>query len=470
MTDIHLLSIAEIGRLYRTRKLSPVELTKTYLARIAALDAKLVSFVLPTPERALADAQRAEADFMRGVDRGPMQGVPYCLKDIVETAGIRTTGQSRLLADHVPTQDATVAARLTAGGAVLLGKNTTWEFAHGGPSWDVFAPPAHNPWNFDHHPAGSSSGSAAAVAAGFAAGTIGSDTGGSIRAPAAACGIAGLKPTYGRVSRKGVLPNCFSHDHVGPLAWRTEDVALMMQVVAGHDPADPGSADVAVPDYMAPLDGHCAGVTVGVPDGWLDEAKTAPETRAAFEAALGVLMQLGAKVVPVTLSSLQTYSDSKRTIAITELFSIHEKTIRERPDLLGASLRYRIQCGALVRAEDYVQAMRMRAVLTAEMQAVLRTVDIVAVPTGEPAGKLEPTPHSWLFTQNSLTTPFNTTGHPALSVCMGLAANGLPQSLQLAGRLFDEALVMRVGDAYEKATPWRDRRPAIAAALETAAA
>jgi aspartyl-tRNA(Asn)/glutamyl-tRNA(Gln) amidotransferase subunit A len=470
MTDVHLQSIAEIGRLYRTRKLSPVELTKIYLARIAALDAKLVSFVLPTPERALADAQHAESDFMRGVDHGPMQGVPYCLKDIVETAGIRTTGQSRLLANHVPKQDATVAAMLNAGGGVLLGKNTTWEFAHGGPSWDVFAPPAHNPWNLDHHPAGSSSGSAAAVAAGFAAGTIGSDTGGSIRGPAAACGIAGLKPTYGRVSRKGVLPNCFSHDHVGPLAWRTEDVALMMKVIAGHDPADPGSADVEVPDYMAALDGHCTGITIGVPYTWLDESKTTPETRAALEAALTVLKQLGARVVPVTLSALQTYSDSKRTIAMTELFSIHEKTLRTRPDLLGASLRYRIQCGALIRAEDYVQAMRMRTVLASEMQAIFRKVDIVALPTGEPAGKLEPTPHSSLFTQNSLTTPFNSTGHPALSVCMGLAANGLPQSLQLAGRPFEEATVLRVGDAYEKATPWRDRRPEIAAALEPAAA
>ena len=467
MTDIHLLTIAEIGRLYRARKLSPVELTRTYLARIQALDDKLVSFVLPTPDRALADAQQAENAFMRGIDHGPMQGVPYCLKDIVETAGIRTTGQSRLLAEHIPKQDATVEARLRAGGGVMLGKNTTWEFAHGGPSWDVFAPPAHNPWNLDHHPAGSSSGSAAAVAAGLAAGTIGSDTGGSIRQPAAACGIAGLKATYGRVSRKGVLPNCFSHDHVGPLAWTTEDVALMMNVVAGHDPGDPGSVDLPVPDYTTALSGDCKGLTIGVPYAWMDEAKTSTETRAAMEAALGVLRDLGATIVPVTLSSLLTYSDSKRVIAMSELFSIHEKTIRERPDLLGASLRYRIQCGALLRAEDYVQAMRMRTRLTAEMQAVFRTVDLLVTPSGEPAGKLEPTPHAWLFTQSSLTTSFNSTGNPALSICMGFAASGLPHSLQIAGRPFDEATVLRAGDAYEKATPWRDRRPQIAASLES---
>ncbi|MFO1027585.1 MAG: amidase [Acetobacteraceae bacterium] len=467
MIDKHLLTIAAIGRLYRSRALSPVELTKTYLARIEALDDKLVSFVLPTPERALADARRAEDEFTRGIDRGPMQGVPYCLKDIVETAGIRTTGQSRLLAEHVPAEDATVESRLRAGGGVMLGKNTTWEFAHGGPSWDVFAPPAHNPWNLDHHPAGSSSGSAAAVAAGFAAGTIGSDTGGSIRQPAAACGIAGLKPTYGRVSRKGVLPNCFSHDHVGPLAWTTEDVALMMNVVAGHDPGDPGSVDLPVPDYTTALSGDCKGLTIGVPYAWLDEAKTSAETRDAMEVALGVLRALGAAVVPVTLSPLLAYSDSKRVIAMSELFSIHQKTLRERPDLLGASLRYRIQCGALLRAEDYVQAMRMRTKLTTEMQALFRTVDLLVMPSGEPAGKLEPTPHAGLFTQSSWTTPFNTTGNPALSICMGFAANGLPQSLQIAGRLFDEATVLRAGDAYEKATPWRDRRPEIAAPLES---
>lgn len=266
MTEIHFLTAAEIGRLYRAGKLSPVELTKRYLDRIEAFDHALVSYVLVTRERALADARRAESELMRGVDRGPMHGIPYCLKDIVETAGIRTTGQSRSLADHVPTADAAVEAKLRAGGGVLLGKTTTWEFAHGGPSWDVFAPPAHNPWNTDNHPAGSSSGSAAAVAAGLAAVTIGTDTGGSIRQPAAACGIAGLKPTYGRVSRRGVLPNCFSHDYAGPLAWTTEDAALMLQVIAGHDALDPGSAEVLVPDYASALTGPMHGIPFGAKD------------------------------------------------------------------------------------------------------------------------------------------------------------------------------------------------------------
>src|SRR5205814_7024556 len=197
----------------------------------------------------------AEAEIMRNGPRSPLHGIPYCLKDIIETAGIRTTAQSKLLAGHVPTKDAAVAQKLGAAGGILLGKTATWEFAHGGPSWDVLFPPARNPWNTDRSPSGSSSGSAAAVAAGLVPMSLGTDTGGSIRGPAAACGVAGLKPTYGRVSRRGVIPNCFSHDHVGPLAWTTEDVAILMQIIAGHDPEDPGSAKVAIPDYAASLTG-----------------------------------------------------------------------------------------------------------------------------------------------------------------------------------------------------------------------
>ena len=218
---------------------------------------------------------------MRGGPRSKLHGIPYCLKDIVETAGIRTTAQSKILADHVPAADAVVAAKLRGAGGILLGKTATWEFAHGGPSWDVLFPPARNPWNTDHHPAGSSFGSGAAIAAGLAPATIGSDTGGSIRGPAAACGISGIKPTYGLVSRRGVLPNCFSHDHVGPLAWTSEDAAILLSIVAGHDPHDPGSADVPPRDYTAGIGAGIAGMTVGVPWRWLEEeAPLASETRA----------------------------------------------------------------------------------------------------------------------------------------------------------------------------------------------
>ena len=314
-----------------------------------------------------------------------------------------------------------------------------------------------------HSPAGSSSGSAAAVAAGFSPATLGTDTGGSIRSPAAACGIAGLKPTYGLVSRRGVIPNCFSHDHAGPLAWTTEDVAILLQVIAGHDPEDPGSADVPIPDYAAALTGEVKGLTIGVPVNWLDdEAPPTAPTKAAFEAALDVFRGLGASVRSVTLPPLQQYDDAKKTIAVVELFTIHAVDLRTRPELFGASLRYRIVAGGLVRAEEYVQAMRLRTDLARAMQAAMADVDLLMLPTGEPAGKLEPIPPSSLFTRTSFTTPFNVGGNPALSVCNGFAANGMPFSLQIVGRLFDECSVLRAGDAYEKATPWRDQRPGLA--------
>ncbi len=464
MSDLPFLTIAEAARLIATRKLSPVELAEATLSRIAALDHLLDSFVTVTAARARAEAKAAETAILAGGPRSRMHGIPYCLKDIYDTAGIRTTGMSKLLADNVPTRDSHCQEKLAAAGGVLLGKNATWEFAHGGPSWDVLFPPARNPWNRDHSPAGSSSGSAAAVAAGFSPATLGTDTGGSIRGPAAACGIAGLKPTYGLVSRRGVIPNCFSHDHAGPLAWTAEDVAILLQVIAGHDPADPGSADVPIPDYAAALTGEVKGLTIGVPVNWLDdEAPPTAPTKAAFEAALDVFRGLGASVRPVTLPPLQQFDDAKTTIAVVELFTIHAADLRTRPELFGASLRYRIIAGGLVRAEEYVQAMRLRTDLARAMQAVMADVDLLMLTTGEPAGKLEPIPPSSLFTRTSFTTPFNVGGNPALSVCNGYADNGMPFSLQIVGRLFDECTVLRAGDAYEKATPWRDRRPVLLA-------
>ena len=462
MSNPAYLTIAAASKLIAARKLSPVELTEAYLDRIARLDSQLDSFVTLTAERARTEAKAAEAAVMAGKPLGRLHGIPYCLKDIYDTAGIRTTAMSRLLADNVPTRDAWCQEKMAAAGGVLLGKNATWEFAHGGPSWGVLFPPARNPWNRDHSPAGSSSGSAAAVAAGFSPATLGSDTGGSIRGPAAACGIAGLKPTYGLVSRRGVLPNCFTHDHAGPLAWTTEDVAILMQVIAGHDPEDPASADVPIPDYAAALTGNVKGLVIGVPVDWLEtESPLTPATKAAFEAALEVFRGLGATVRPVTLPSLQQFDDTKKTIAVAELFTIHGKDLRTRPDQFGASLRYRIIAGGLVRAEDYIQAQRLRTDLARAMQAVMATVDLLMLPTSEPAGKLEPVAPSSLFTKVSFMTPFNVGGNPALSVCSGFAENGLPFSLQIAGKLFDDATVLRAGDAYEKATSWRNKRPSL---------
>jgi len=464
MSELCFLTIAEASRLIAAGKLSPVELTEACLDRIAELDHLLDSFVTLTTERARAEAKAAETAIRAGGPVSPMHGIPYCLKDIYDTAGIRTTAMSRLLADNIPTRDSFCGEKLVAAGGVLLGKNATWEFAHGGPSWDVLFPPARNAWNRDHSPAGSSSGSGAAVAAGFAPATLGSDTGGSIRSPAAANGIAGLKPTYGLVSRRGVIPNCFSHDHAGPLAWTTEDVAILMNLIAGYDPEDPGSASVPIPDYAAALTGDVRGLVIGIPQTWLEEElpPSAP-TKAALEAALEVFKGLGATVRPVKLPPLQDYDDAKKTIAVAELFTIHGKDLRERPELFGASLRYRIIAGGLVRAEEYVQAMRWRTELARAMQATMATIDVLMLPTNEPAAKLEPVAPETLFTRRSWTTAFNVGGNPALSVCNGFNDLGLPFSLQIVGKLFDDATVLRVGDAYEKATPWRDRRPVLVA-------
>ena len=456
------LTLAEAARRIAARSLSPVELLEACLARVDAVDAQLGSFVTLTRERALAEARAAEAAIMAGDHRGPLHGIPYNLKDIFETRGIRTTAQSRLLLDYVPDADCDAQERLAAAGAVLMGKAATWEFAHGGPSWDVAFPPCRNPWDLERDPAGSSSGSAASIAAGMCLATMGSDTGGSIRGPAAACGIAGLKPTYGRVSRRGVLPNCFSHDHAGPLAWTVEDVAILLGIVAGHDPRDLGSVDLPVPDYRAALTGSVEGLTIGVPWRWLEEEVPPSDvTRNRLETALGVFRDMGASIRPVELPPLRQYEDSKKVIAMAELFAIHAADLRRRPEMFGASLRYRIIAGGLIRAEDYIQAMRLRARLARAMQTVLSDVDLIMLPAGEPAKALKPQPPESLFTRMGYTTAFNVGGNPALALCMGFASDGMPLSLQIVGRLFDEATVLRAGDAYERATPWRQRRPAI---------
>src|SRR6266704_5841373 len=305
--DVAFLTIAELGSLYRKREVSPVEVTRALLARIAAHDDKLHSFLLVTEAAALAEAAEAERELMEGKARGPMHGIPYALKDIVETAGIRTTGHSKLRQDYVPTVDAELVTRLKAGGGIMLGKLATWEFALGGPSWDLPWPPARNPWNPDYLPGGSSSGAGAAVAAGFVPGAVGTDTGGSIRGPAAVCGIAGLKPTYGRVSRRGVFPNTFSMDHCGPLCRSAEDIALFLRAIAGFDPDDPGSEDVPVPDYQAELQGGVRDLRLGLVEDWVRDGNAHPDVMPAIAAAVEVLRGLGAVVEPVKLSSLRDY-------------------------------------------------------------------------------------------------------------------------------------------------------------------
>jgi aspartyl-tRNA(Asn)/glutamyl-tRNA(Gln) amidotransferase subunit A len=458
--DPAFLTIAELGRLYDQRELSPVEVTRSLLDRIAAHDAKLHSFIRVTPEAALAEAQAAERELMAGRRRGPLHGIPYALKDIVETAGIPTTGHSKLCNDYVPADDAHLVTLLKAGGAVLMGKLATWEFALGGPSWDLPWPPARNPWNPDYLPGGSSSGASAAVAAGFVPGAVGTDTGGSIRGPAAVCGIAGLKPTYGRVSRRGVFPNTFTMDHCGPLTRSAGDIALFLQVIAGFDAEDPGSEDVPVPDYRAALTGRIEGLRFGLIEHWYAQGAH-PDLVPAISAAVEVLRGLGAVVEPVQLSSLRDYTDCKTTISIAELYSIHEKDLKTRPQDFGRILRNRVLPGALIRAEDYVQALRWRAVLAREQALTLKRFDALltagALNVADPADPNQP---DRLVSSPSITMPFSVGGLPALAIPCGFSrAEGLPLSLQIAAAPMAEPTVLRIAHAYQQATDWHRRHP-----------
>jgi aspartyl-tRNA(Asn)/glutamyl-tRNA(Gln) amidotransferase subunit A len=413
-----------------------------------------------TRERALAEARAAEAKFARGEAISPLLGIPVGYKDIYCTRGIRTTAGSALLADWVPDADATCVTRLQDAGCVMIGKLITHEFAMGiqFPGHRYLA--ATNPWNVQHMPGGSSSGSGAGLAAGLFAGATGSDTGGSIRGPAAFCGIVGIKPTYGRVSRAGVITLSWTLDHTGPMARTVEDCALMLQVLAGHDPADPASSQAPVDDYVSGLPRGIRGLRVGIPRAYFFDG-IEPEVEAAFETSMRTLETLGATVSEVVIPSIHT-AWAFMAIALVEAFAYHERDLRERPQLYGEVLRERFQAGGLITAGEYVQAQRLRSRLCAEMNEVLKTVDVLATPTMTgPA-----TPFAKVFDPNfgfpkSNMAPFNFTGLPALALPCGFSSTGLPLSLQIAGRPWEEATVLRVGHAYEQATEWHTRRPPV---------
>jgi aspartyl-tRNA(Asn)/glutamyl-tRNA(Gln) amidotransferase subunit A len=450
-------TIRELGARYRARELSPVEVTQALLARIAKLDPLLHAFVTLTADRALADARAAEDALRRG-DGRPLLGIPVAHKDIYLTRGIRTTGGSALLADWVPDEDATCVRRWQEAGTVLLGKLITHEFALGIQFPGHRFPAARNPWNLDHIPGGSSSGSGAALAAGLVAGATGSDTGGSIRGPAAFCGIVGLKPTYGRSSRAGVLTLSWTLDHTGPLARTVEDCAYLMQPLAGHDPADPASSRAPVDDYLAALGRDVRGVRIGVPRNYFFDGVD-PEVERAFEEALAMLRRLGAEVRDVRIPSLQA-THSFLLIMLAEAYAYHERDLREHPELYGDVLRERLQAGALVTAAEYTQAQRIRTGICEETAGVLRDVDVLATPTApRPATPFALAHDPEFGFPKSNMPPFNITGLPALALPCGFSATGLPLSLQLSGRPFEEGTVLRVGHAYEQATTWHTRRP-----------
>jgi len=460
--DLADLSIAEAGKALRTGILTSRKLTEASLERIAAVDPLVNAFVLPTPERALADADAADANFANGIDHGPMQGIPYALKDIFSTADIRTTCHSNLLRENVPSEDCVVEAKLRSGGAVMLGKLGTFEFAIGGPSFDLFSPPARNPWNLEHTTSGSSSGSAAAVAAGMMRMAMGSDTGGSIRGPAAFCGTVGLKPTYGRVSRRGVYPLAFSLDHAGPLSRSVEDTAITMQVISGFDPLDPASADMPVPDYLTSLRDGVVGVRVGYTRKFfIDNPALTDEALKALDASAELLARLGAHVDEVDMPPFEIFDACNRTILFSEAYAIHEATLKARPYAYGRYAYQHLVSGALLSGADVIQAQRLRRELTAAVyNGPLASHDVLLAPNAlMTAGRFDemgPDAGRW---SGILTGPFNVTGSPALALPIGFGANGLPLSAQIVGRPFAEALVLRVGAAFEAAAGIVAQRP-----------
>jgi aspartyl-tRNA(Asn)/glutamyl-tRNA(Gln) amidotransferase subunit A len=455
-------TLAEASRAIGEGALSPVALTEMLLDRIAALNPMLKAFITVTGESALAEARAAEAEIRAGRRRGPLHGVPIAYKDIFETAGVRTSAHSRALENHVPARDATSVSKMKAAGAISLGKLATHEFAFGGPSFDLPWPPARNPWNTDYFTGGSSSGTGAAVTAGLALGGFGSDTGGSIRLPAAFSGLVGLKPTYGRVSRSGVFPLAFSLDHAGPMAWTAEDCALMLDAMAGFDPADPASADVPMEPYGSLLDRDLSGLRIGVIRHFWEEAEADSDTVAALEAAVETFRGLGAEISEVRLSPLRDYGAAGMLILLSEAFAVHEETLIERPTDLGEIMRTRMFLAGAITAADYVQAMRRRRELCAEMAAAFGDVDLMMTASAPgPAPRIDAMTTFATFERPLLTMPFNVTGHPAIATRAGFAANGLPLSLQLVGRPFAEATVLAAAHAYEHATDWAARRPAL---------
>jgi aspartyl-tRNA(Asn)/glutamyl-tRNA(Gln) amidotransferase subunit A len=457
--EIAYATIAELGARYRKRDLSPVEVTRALLARIEKLDPILHAFVTLTADRALADARAAEEALRHG-DGRPLLGIPVAHKDIYLTRGIRTTGGSALLADWIPEDEATCVERWRAAGTILLGKLITHEFAFGLQMPGHRFPPARNPWNLDHVPGGSSSGSGAALAAGFVAGATGSDTGGSIRGPAAFCGIVGLKPTYGRASRAGVLSLSWTLDHTGPMARTVEDCAHLLQPLAGHDPLDPASSSAPVDDYLAPLARDIRGMKIGVPRAYFFEGLD-PEVERAFEEALATLRRLGAEVRDVRIPSIGA-TPAFLLILMAEAFAYHERDLREHPELYGEVLRERIMAGALITASEYMQAQRIRSQICSETAEVLKSVDVLATPTAlKPATPFAQAYDPEFGFPRSNMPPFNLTGSPTLALPCGFSSSGLPLSLQLAGRPFEEGTVLQIGHAYERATQWHTRRPPV---------
>lgn len=459
------MSIAQAASLIRARELSPLDLTEIYLRRIERREPTINAYITVTAERALADATRATDEIAAGTDRGPLHGIPIALKDLIATAGIRTTAGSKILADWVPDADSTVARKLREAGSVLLGKLNTHEYAYGGTTNNPHYGATRNPWDITCIPGGSSGGSGAAIAAGLAAGTMGTDTAGSIRIPASFCGVVGLKPTFGRVSRAGIVPLSWSFDQAGPITRTVEDAALMLAAIAGYDPDDWSTVPMPVPDYTTDLGAGIHNLRVGVPRSYFFDLLD-PEVRAATEAALDILRDLGAQVRDVDLLLVDG------AVAMTghwrgiEAQLIHADSLRTRPQDFGADVLARLT-RPIPDAHTLATSLQTCRRFAEQARRLMEEVDVLVTPAtpivaptiGQTAVTMDGQEMSPDGAMVRCVLPFNASHLPALTVPCGFTAAGLPIGLQFVSRPFDEAMVLRVGHAYEQATDWHLRRP-----------
>jgi aspartyl-tRNA(Asn)/glutamyl-tRNA(Gln) amidotransferase subunit A len=465
--DIANLSIAAAGRALRAGDYSALELTEAYLRRIESLNPTLNAYITITAERALEDARRATAEMAAGKQRGPLHGIPIAHKDLYETAGIRTTGGAKIHAHHIPTTDCTVARKLREAGTILLGKLNTHEYAYGVTTDNPHFGATRNPWDLACSPAGSSGGSGAAVAAGMACAATGSDTGGSIRMPASVCGVVGLKPTYGRVSKAGVLPLSYRFDHAGPLTRTVEDAALMLSAIAGYDPLDANSVRIPVEDYTAGLAMGVRGLRIGVVrDYFFDQLGDG--IGAAMEEAIRELQRLGAIVSDIRIAGIPEGLGGLFNFMHVEAQQVHAHSVATRPQDFGDDVLALLALFTPTM-EDVMSGLRGSDALTVAMNVALETVDVLltpttpvtAVPFGQDTVRYGTVQEHVTAAMLRCTAPFNATHLPALSVPCGFNQAGHPIGLQLAGRAFDEALLLRVGHAYEQATDWHLRTPSV---------
>jgi len=456
------LALSEASELVRSKKISPVELTQACLSRIEQLNPKLNAFITVTADSALAQAGEAESDIQRGRWKGPLHGIPIALKDMVDTAGVRTTAASGLFKDRIPTQDAEIVRRLKGSGAVLLGKLNLHEFAYGGSSVISYFGAVRNPWDLAYSPGGSSGGSAAAVAAELCYGAVGSDTGGSIRGPAAYCGIVGLKPTYGRVSTRGAIPLAWSLDHLGPMTRTARDAALMLQVIAGYDPEDTSSTDTPVQDYAAGLEAKTSSLRIGIPRAHFYE-RLHPEIQAAMDTALLVLGNLTSIQHNVEMPAP---NDDAILILKVEAYAYHREYVSKSPELYQPETLKRIRAGAEIGATEYINARRQLDQYRRSISKVFDAVDLVVTPTtpvppfaiSELLADLDHLRAKEVLTLPN-TRPFNLLGLPTVSVPCGFTSKGLPIGMQITGSPGGEATVLRLAYAYEQATEWHKRGP-----------